>query len=346
MTSSRERSRFRAFAAIVALVLSTTTLSANAVTAADKETARALVKEGRALRAQKDFAAALEKFKAADALWTIAPIGEELVHGYIDVGDLLMARETAIRVSQTPKDPADTATSDKARAECLTLAKDLEARIPSLLITVSGTASGVTPIVKVDGIDIPFAALSQPRKLNPGTHTVVVTGAAEQRYEKSIELKEGENKEITASLPEVKPPAVVDPPPAVVPPPASTAPPVSVGDRPSSKSSVSTLTYVGFGIGGAGLLVGSVTGLLAMSKASSVKSNCPDAKCPPSAHSDLDSTHTFATISTIGFVAAGVGAVIGIIGLTTGGDAKEASARGPNMSLWVGAGSAGVVGAF
>ena len=77
--------------------------------------------------------------------------------------------------------------------------------------------------------------------------------------------------------------------------------------------------------------------------------------CNPSEDSDLSSGKTMATISTVSFIVAGVGAAIGVTGFFVGGGsapaAKPADAPAPDQSAlrvvpWIGLGSAGVNGTF
>jgi hypothetical protein len=71
---------------------------------------------------------------------------------------------------------------------------------------------------------------------------------------------------------------------------------------------------VTLGVGGAGLVLGAITGGLALGDHSDIASSCPDPKnCPASVQGKIDSYHTMGTISTIGFVAGGVLAVAGIV---------------------------------
>jgi hypothetical protein len=77
------------------------------------------------------------------------------------------------------------------------------------------------------------------------------------------------------------------------------------------------------GVGAAGLVTGSVTGLMAVGKKSSL--DCPDKQCPPSQHDDLDSAKTLATISTVGFGVGIAGAAVGVVLLMTGGNKAEAA---------------------
>jgi hypothetical protein len=103
---------------------------------------------------------------------------------------------------------------------------------------------------------------------------------------------------------------------------------------------------IGFGVAGAGVIVGGVTGILAIAKHDDVSSKCVDSKCPPETWDDLDAGNTLGTVSTIAFVIAGVGAGVGLYGLLAPRDADDPPKAGASISPWIGAGSAGVRGAF
>ena len=85
------------------------------------------------------------------------------------------------------------------------------------------------------------------------------------------------------------------------------------------------------GIGVAGLAVGAVTGLIAMGKNNDSKQACPnDGACGSSDAVDAaDGARQFGTVSTIAFVAGGVGAALGIVLVLTApsSSSERASAR-------------------
>ena len=92
---------------------------------------------------------------------------------------------------------------------------------------------------------------------------------------------------------------------------------------------------------GAGLATGGITAGLAASKKSDL--NCAASGCLPSQRGDVDSHNQLLTISTVGFVAAGVGAATAGLFVLLSGKPKEQSAR---VTPVVGLGMAGVQGAF
>ena len=101
---------------------------------------------------------------------------------------------------------------------------------------------------------------------------------------------------------------------------------------------------MGFGVAGAGLVAGSITGLMAFGDASSVKNACNGTSCPKSVDSDLQGGRTLGWVSTIAFITAGVGAGLGVLGifLSKGGSTTTTGKVEP----WIGVGSAGLRGSF
>lgn len=342
-----------AVAPLLALSLTFSGLALAAPTAADKETARGLMNEGRAARDKGDLKAALKAFAAADALMHVPTTGLELARAQQAIGQLVEARDTALRVTRSPEQPGEPAPFKAARDAASTLADDLGARIPSLTVDVKNVPDGVIPKVAIDGADVPAEVLGQPRKLNPGHHVITAkAGTADGKQE--VDLAEKDSKEIAIELPAQ----------AAAPPSdkgaQEQAAPEAPPEAPSHGSKL--LIFGGFGLAGAGLIAGSVTGLMAMSKANDIKGQCihGGTVCPPSVDGDLSSAKTMANISTVSFIVAGVGAALGVTGFFVGGgspEARPADAPAPDAAPdpkesrlrvvpWVGLGSAGVTGSF
>jgi hypothetical protein len=119
-------------------------------------------------------------------------------------------------------------------------------------------------------------------------------------------------------------------------------PPPVAGPEP--KGSSKTLGFVLIGVGGAGIALGSIFGALALGRRSTLDNACsPKSNCPLESQPDIDSLHTFATVSTVGFAVGGVGLATGLIVLLTsksqaGGEVKSASSapsagRAPDRPL-------------
>ncbi|MBM4357196.1 MAG: hypothetical protein FJ096_03720 [Deltaproteobacteria bacterium] len=105
---------------------------------------------------------------------------------------------------------------------------------------------------------------------------------------------------------------------------------------PSSPRSP-TMAYVGFGLAGLGLVVGTATGIAALAKDKALV--CPNNLCPPESEAELKSVMGLAHASTASFVIAGVGATLGVVGLFWGREAAS-------TTVLVGPGSVGLQGRF
>ena len=88
-----------------------------------------------------------------------------------------------------------------------------------------------------------------------------------------------------------------------------------------------TLSYVGGSVALAGLVVGSVTGISAISHKNDAKKACVNGNCPPSTWSDLDSARSMATVSSVGFVVGAIGAVVAAGAFLLDGDDAELRER-------------------
>jgi hypothetical protein len=301
--------------------------------ASDKETARALMKDGETKRAKGDHKGALQSFRAAHAIMNVPTTGLELGRTQMDLGLLVEARDTLFSVTRLPVVPGESANMPAARDEAQKLADEIEPKIASLTIKLSGVPEGTKPKVTVDGNAILAETLGVPRKLNPGAHEIVVVAGSIEKKQ-SIELADGQSKELTidvvepAATPESSEPPADEPTP-VAPPPSGT----------------SSLVWIGFGSAAAFIVAGGITGALALSRASSAKEGCDGTRCPPSTHDDIESSKTFGNISTIAFALAGAGVIVGVIGIYSSPSDKPAAAT-TSVGLFIGANGLGLRGSF
>jgi hypothetical protein len=349
-------------ACIVVASLGATGLAAAEPSAADKETARGLMAEGRTDRDKGDLKGALKAFAAADSIMHVPTTGLEVAKTQAALGQLVEARDTALRVMRMPEAGSEPGPFKAARESASSLTQELEGRIPSLVITVKNVPDGATATVTIDDAPIPSAALGEARKLNPGHHVVVAkAGAVEGRQE--VDLAEKDKKEVAVEL-------------AAAAATAAAGAGQGSGDAAATEGGADTgaggksgfskaLMIGGFSVAGVGLVAGTITGVMSMSKTSSIKSSagCAGSVCGPAEYDDISSARSMATISTVSFVVAGVGAVAGIVGLLTGNGGPAAStepatppaekapeetkeSRRVHVQPWIGLGSAGFSGSF
>ena len=306
--------------------------------AVDIAQARDLFNQAMDLRDKGSAPEALEKFKAAHALAGTPITGLELGRTFAALGKLVEAREAFLSIARIAPQSTETARSKAARKEGAELAEKLRSRLPSLGVRVLDVPMD-TVTVTIDGAAVPNEALSTPHLVDPGPHKIVATTAAGGSAEATVDLKEGETQSVQLKM---APAPVAPPPPIAAPanPLPETPPPVT------ASSGVGPLVYAGFGVAVVGVVVGTVTGFMSLSKASDVKNACDGTTCPRSIDGDLQSGRTLGNVSTISFAVAGAGAVVGVIGLLVAPHRERAPDAAAWIAPWIGPGSAGVGGAF
>ena len=279
--------------------------SAHAQSAQEKEQARQLFEKGKQERDKGDWSSALRSFKAADAIMQVPTTRLAVARAQVALGQLVEAREAAHSVEKIPVAKKETLPFIDARASAKELAAELDTRVPSLTVKiVNAPAEPVT--VAIDGNKVQESELSAKR-LNPGKHVIVGTAGARE-VKVAIDLAERDATEASLDFTPPKQEPIAAP---------------KDYDQPQNEGKRSPLVWAGLGIAVVGVGVGSVTGILSMSEKSTADESCRDGKCPPQAHDALDASKTFATVSTIGFIAAGVGVVLAGVGLALGKTPKQ-----------------------
>jgi hypothetical protein len=105
-----------------------------------------------------------------------------------------------------------------------------------------------------------------------------------------------------------------------------------------------TLGWVGIGVGGAGILLGGVTGVMMISKQGELDDDgCVNGHCYADQADAVDSYNSLRTLSTIGFAAGVLAGGTGLVLLLT---APNQAASAPTVQAGVGVGSAWVGGSF
>lgn len=315
--------------------------------------ARALGLQGIKLADAGDCKGAIEKLARAEALYHAPSILGRLGECQVNVGQIVTGTENLNRVVREELP----ATAPKAFKDAQTRARGvLNTALPKIArLTVKVEPADAKPQVSVGGSPIPPALIGVERPTDPGTHEVVVSAPGYLEQRSSVTLAEGGAQELSLRL-EKDPNAVVAAAPPPTPPPAIvSAPPAALpSDRGSKKSNAPA--YVALGVGGAGLLVGGITGFLALGKKSDLK-GCVDNACPSSQKDTLDSARSMATVSTVGFAVGFVGVGVGVVLLLTGNHSSNASLTAPRLAdskrppavavqPWFGGTSAGLNGTF
>ncbi len=264
-------------------------------TPADRETARTAFDEGVRAEQRGDLPAAERFFRDANNLVHVPSTALFLARVLAKQNRLLEARDAALEASRSPILAKEDPFQGKCRAEAVVLSTDLEARVPSLRIRVVGVDPAAAAL-SINGAPVPPLSSDSPRKLNPGTYVVSATAPGSAPVSQTLTLAERESKEVTLTL-------GAGPPGAVPPPPAARSKPSKVGPL--------VLMISGFGLGGASLITGAVTGGLALNKTDELRDACNNSPCPPAYAEDFDEASTLATVSDITLIVGGVLAAAG-----------------------------------
>jgi hypothetical protein len=345
-------------------VLAATPASGQTSSAEDMASARVLGTEGVRLADSGDCASALAKLEAAERLYHAPTTLERLGECQVALGKIVAGTESlnrVVRETLAPGAPQAFFAAQRRASQALAAAQH---RIGALRLHVEGAPIS-TVVVTVDGASVPSALFDSSRPTDPGTHDVRASAQGFRTVATAVQVPEGSEAALNIKL-EADPSASASasgyaPSPGQIltspnyPPPGSAAPPPAYA--PAALTPVSSgggsgrgIGYALLGIGGAGLVVGSVFGGLALSTKSSLDSACPTkTACPASSQSDIDALSTRATVSSIGFGVGAAGIVIGgVLLMTSHGEAPAATPgpRGAHLSPWIGLGAAGVGGTF
>jgi hypothetical protein len=316
--------------------------AAQAPDEATRTAARALGTAGVEAYQASDFATATDKLEKAYALLHAPSLGLWSGRALVKVGKWVEAADRFLETTSLQVPAGDYAVQKRAQADAAADLAALKPRIPFLAVAVEG-AELADCSISVDGVPVASSLLGAGRLVNPGTHQLDARHG-DDRAHAELTLAEGERK--TAALKFGAPPLAPAAPPAAIPAPASPPPPLqapmtSTADAGPASSAQRSWGWIAIGAGGVGLVVGGVTGLIAVGKKSDIDGNpnCRGNHCAPSEQSTVDTYNTCRTLATVGFYAGGALAALGAVLLVT-------APSHPSAQAYVGPGSAGVRGTF
>jgi hypothetical protein len=199
----------------------------------------------------------------------------------------------------------------------------LKGRVATLRV-VSATADAQ---VTLDDANIGTTPLSTPVAVSAGRHKLVLRKAGQTDAERSFDIAGEETLDIRLDF---------------------GGPPIATEPAPTGRSIAPAV--IGFSVAAAGIAVGSVFGLMAMSEKSDLDRACDGKSCPSSSQSTFNDGRRDGLVSTIGFAAAiaGAGAGAAYLLFTTPRRPETASAPGsaPSFQVFVGPGAITTKGTF
>lgn len=259
-----------------------------------RETARARMEKGRALRAEGNERGALEAFQQAYELVPVPTTALEVARSLATLERFVESRDILTAIRRMPTSPSDPPVFGDARRAAADLDRVVSARIGTLRVDVRESVEGWA--ATLDGKPLPTTALAEGVRVDPGEHRVVFV-RGDRTLERSVRVAPGANAVLLVELPRAT--ASASPPPA---------PPSDEGGGGNPRKVVVTSGVVLAGLG-AVLAAGGTAFAL------SAKPDCPSDRCPPERHGDVDRATTWANVATGGFIGLGVGLATIAVGL-------------------------------
>lgn len=314
----------------------------------DRTTARQLAVEGQIALKKGDFDTAADRFSRANELVPAPSFLVRLARARTGQGRLVEAYELYKKVIRDGVAPDQHEAFHLALADAKEEVETVEVRLAWVSVTVVGASPEVAQ-VSLNATPVPSAALGAQRPVDPGKVRAVASAEGYRTATFEFEVMEGERR------PAIELRLVKIPPP---PPPVRPDPSDLMVDQDPPLIAQSTLGYVALVGGGLALAGGGVAGVVAMRRHrdlvnipcnSLVDGVCnvidPDGSAEARAQDLLEDRDRFATLATIGLIAGGATAAVGMVLLLTAPDDPEESS-GPSLQPYAGFGSVGVLGRF
>ena len=319
--------------------------------AGDKATARELAKQGLQAYDSGRYEEAVEKLSKAYEVVRVPTLAVNEARALAKLGRLVAASELYLEATRIPSEKSWQSTQTQAQSDAENERSDLLLRIPRLKIIFKGAGAGDVSVT-IDGAAVPQALVDEEQLVDPGERHVEGTRGREV-VKQTVTVRESDHAEVILQFGQASaatPPlgsnvqnqprnsgqSVANASPLVAPP---------SGDQKRG-SGQKVIGWTSLSLGGAGLVVGAVSGILASSKRSSLldSNTCSSdgRHCSPAQVSDVNAYNSLRTVSTVGFVAGGVLAATGVTLLLTA--PKQESQ--PRVGLWVSPNGATVFGGF
>ena len=183
----------------------------------------------------------------------------------------------------------------------------LKPQVPQLTLRLANLPAGMK--VMRDGSELGAASLNVPLPLDPGDHTITITGAGGERSEQRIHIDRGESKTLDVVVPAIEPAAPLTAP--VTPPEQQPSP--LAEPRAPAPASHRGWTIVTGSVAFVAFATSMTLGSVALAKKSDIDANCVDTSCNATGKQAADAAQAFALASTVTFVASAVLGVVTIV---------------------------------
>ncbi|MBK6690671.1 MAG: carboxypeptidase regulatory-like domain-containing protein [Myxococcales bacterium] len=320
-------------ATLLSLLLSTGVAAAQK--APSQAAAQALFEEGRRLMTAGRYGDACPKLAESQRLDPGAGTLLNLAACYEKNGQTASAWATYKETISEAEKSNRREWAAKARQRALAL----EPTLVKLSIVVPPSARSAGLVIKRDGSEVGAGEWGVAIPVDPGSHNIEASAPGYKPWTtvaQAVRAKET----ATVSIPQLErlPPATqavaTATPPARGPVGAAPLPGPETPDGAPSGSTQRTLGFVAGGVGVAGLAVGAIFGLQAMSARKDAEPDCSSdlARCNQKGLDAVDDAKGKALISTVGFAAGGALVATGLVLVLTAPRNREASALTLNFS--------------
>ncbi|WP_437992978.1 tetratricopeptide repeat protein [Sorangium sp. So ce145] len=332
--------------------------------AQSKAAAVALAEQGWAHYEAQRYAEALLAFRQAEAKAHASPFLLMVARCYVKLGRFLEARDVYRLVVDEKLAPGAPSAFAEAKGSAMKELAELEARTPTVEITVTGTVAAGLELT-LDGLPIQLAT---PVQRDPGDHTLVVRTPGRRSLTKTVHLTEGARERIALDQ------AAIDALPIVERPEDKRAPAPTAKGRPDASPSPAARTphsnfqtpielrtpllVAGGVVAGAGIVTGMVFAVLTGNRADHAEEvrnelkaqwgdekRCPEGDVPRC--SDLkDAVYDEIDLGNVAFWSLVAGGTVGVgtlvYGLVTMNAEPQKTVPGTHVAPFLGPGTAGL----
>jgi hypothetical protein len=180
--------------------------------------------------------------------------------------------------------------------------RELELRVPRLTLTPPSTVPAEAEVF-LDSALVRDSALGTALPVDPGLHEITLSAPGIQAVSQRVTIETGEQKSLQLQFGAKR----------------------VVRHPPRRDNSFRGWKYVALGTSAAGILVGSVAGVLALREKATVSKNCDGDACNAQGSAASDRAQTYGIVSTSGFLVGAAG--IGVGALLWSRESKEAAAQ-------------------
>ena len=220
------------------------------------------------------------------------------------------------------------------RTDCAKRLDELESAQPTIVLEVKdGSGHDVAAVtVLVDGQPLVARLDGTALPIDPGSHEFTFAVAGQRSVVQTYLISEGQRgRHETILLGSLPPRTTPDEPPSSLP---QAGVEEATGREGGGMATQRVLALAAGGVGVAGVVVGSIFGLIASSTWSQAQSDCGAAcRANAPARSEESDARTAATVSTVGFVAGGIGLAAGAVLWFTAPPATSRAASSARVRL-------------